>query len=251
MLKRRIIPIELFDQGRLVKTINFKSPRDVGDPLKSSQVYSDQDADELILLNITRKRGNKADFVQVLSQISQKCFVPLSVGGAINDLDDAKLFFNAGADKIIINSKLYENTKIITEIANEYGQQAVIACIDVDIDKSNINLFSDCGRKNENIKLEEHLDKIMQAGPGEIMVQSITNDGKMCGYDLALVDTVIKNSNVPVIVAGGAGDFLHLKQALEMGADAVACGSLFNFGDNNPLRAKSYLKNHKILLKNI
>lgn len=253
MLKRRIIPIELFENGRLVKSKQFSDMRDVGDPIRSTSIYSDQDADEILLLNISRDSRVIDKFLPVVSKISENCFVPLAVGGGVKTYDDAKGLICAGADKVVINSALYDNPNLITEIANSYGSQAVVACIDFQrLDSSfDVTLFSNCGRKSESIGLDEHLENIFNAGAGEIVIQSIGNDGIMCGYDFEVLQKVLSLSSIPIIIAGGAGSFLDLKKAFEMGADGAACGSLFNFGDNNPLRAKSFLKNYGIPLKNI
>lgn len=251
MLKRRIIPIELFDGLRLVKTVGFTSPRDVGDPVKSSQVYSDQDADELVLLNISRSHRNVTALTALVARIARECFVPLTVGGGIGHLDDAVQLFAAGADKVLLNSAAYRQPHLITEIGDRYGQQAVVVGIDARSESGRFVVFSNCGRRKESVSLAEHLATIVAAGAGEIMIQSIDRDGSMKGYDLTLVKTVIEMSSVPVIAAGGAGDFTHLKQVFELGVDAAACGSLFNFGDNNPLRAKAFLKNYNIPLKRV
>jgi imidazole glycerol-phosphate synthase subunit HisF len=251
MLKRRIIPIELLDDGRLIKTVRFADPRDVGDPVKSSQVYSDQDADELVLLNISRTKRNVIELVEVVAEIAKNCFVPLTVGGGINCLDDAAKLFSVGADKILLNSAAYTRPDLITEVGAQYGRQSVVVGIDVHADNHEFSLFSDCGRKREGVALSEHVAKVINAGAAEIMIQSIDRDGTMSGYDMALIRVMVGISTVPVIAAGGGGGFTHLRQAFDLGADAVACGSLFNFGDNNPLRAKAFLKNYNIPLKRI
>jgi cyclase len=251
MLKRRIIPIELLEDGRLVKTVGFTAPRDVGDPVKSSQVYSDQDADELVLLNISQTKRDVTALVQVVARIAQECFVPLTVGGGIRCLDDAAQLFAAGADKVLLNSIVYVEPSLIAEIGARYGQQAVVVGVDARTEESGFVLYSDCGRKREAALLPQHLGAVIAAGAAEIMIQSIDKDGTMSGYDLTLIQSVIAISPVPVIAAGGAGDFIHLKQVFDVGVDAAACGSLFNFGDNNPLRAKAFLKNYNIPLKRI
>jgi cyclase len=251
MLKRRIIPIELLEGGRLVKTMGFSDSRDVGDPVKSSQVYSHQDADELVLLNIDREHREVTTLSEVVARIAQECFVPLTVGGGIRCLEDASRLFAAGADKVLVNSAAYTQSELITEIGNRYGRQSVVVGIDVRSNKSEFTLFSDCGRSMESISLSKHVAAVVAAGAGEILIQSIDRDGTMLGYDLDLLQAVITLSPLPVIVAGGAGDFMHLKQVFEAGTDAAACGSLFNFGDNNPLRAKAFLKNYNIPLKRI
>ncbi len=251
MLKRRIIPIELLDSGRLVKTINFSSPRDVGDPVKSSKVYSDQDADELILLNICRRDRSTLPLIDAVRRISEQCFVPLTTGGGITSVEHAASLFEAGADKVLVNSAAYAAPQLISEIAGLYGRQALVVGIDVRVEYDQFVLYANCGTVCESISLNDHVTAIINAGAGEIMIQAIYKDGTMAGYDLELVKAIVSISTIPVIAAGGAGNFVHLKQVFDAGADAAACGSLFNFGDNNPLRAKAFLKNYGIPLKRI
>ena len=251
MLKRRIIPIELLSGGRLVKTRGFHDPRDVGDPVKSSKVYSDQDADELVLLQIDREGRQLVALVEAVTRIAEYCFVPLTAGGGISSLDDAAGLFTAGADKVLLNSITYRDRSVLTRIAERYGRQAVVAGIDVREEEGRFVLYSRCGRQRESVTLGAHVADVVAAGAGELMIQSIDRDGMMQGYDLGLLRKVVAASPVPVIAAAGAGHFLHLKEAFDAGADGAACGSLFNFGDNNPLRAKSFLKNQGIPLKRI
>lgn len=251
MLKRRIIPIELLSGGRLVKTVRFDAPRDVGDPVKSSKVYSDQDADEIILLQIDRVGRGPSLLVDVVARIAKHCFVPLAVGGGIGELEDAARLFEAGADKVVINSAAYRTPVLLTSIATRYGRQAVVVGIDVQVEQGAYALRSDCGRRREAVSLEDHIVAVIAAGAGELMVQSIDRDGVMEGYDVELLRRVVAISTVPVIAAAGAGNFQHLREVFDIGADAAACGSLFNFGDNNPLRAKAFLKNYGIPLKRV
>ena len=251
MLKRRIIPIELLCGGRLVKTRAFASPRDVGDPVKSSMVYSEQNADELLLLNIDSDLRSFGQLVDVVKRIAENCFVPITVGGGLSKLEHVEMLFRAGADKILLNTAVYREPQLVTAISQNYGRQAVVVGVDVRIEQGIPVLFSDGGRSKENTELLKHIVDVAEAGAGEFMLQSIDRDGLMEGYDLELIRQVLAYCPLPVIVAGGAGNFLHLKEAFDTGVDAVACGSLFNFGDNNPLRAKAFLKNHDVPLKKL
>lgn len=251
MLKRRIIPIELLNGTRLVKTRSFSAPRDVGDPVKSSKVYSSQDADELLLLNISRSDRSAAVLIETTARIAAECFVPLSAGGGITRFDDAARLIEVGADKIVINSAAYRDPALLGAVAQAFGRQAVIVGIDVRQEGHDYSLWSACGERHETPRLEDHIRNVIAAGAGEIMIQSIDRDGVMGGYDLDLLRRVTAVSSVPVIAAAGGGHFLHLKEAFDAGVDAAACGSLFNFGDNNPLRAKAYLNNHNIPLKRL
>lgn len=246
MLKKRIIPLLLYKDGRLVKTVKFSSSKDVGHPAKSAQIYSDQDADELVILKIDD--NNFDEFLKTIEILAKTCFVPLSVGGGIRTMGMTKKLFAAGADKIVLNSLLYTDQNLVREMISIYGSQAVIACIDVKKNRGHFDLFSNNGRNFENVSLQKHIENLNDLGVGEILLQSMDRDGMMKGYELGLFQE-IQSFKSPLIIAGGAGNFLDLKNAFDCGFDAVACGSLFNFGDNNPLRAKAYLKNFQIPLK--
>lgn len=249
MLKRRIIPVELLLNGRLVKTVRFDTYRDVGDPVKSSQVYYNQDADELVLLNIARDLRAPAFTAEYLRSIAKTCFMPIAVGGGIRSLDDAALMFAAGADKVVVNSAAYDDPTLLRAIADRYGDQALVVSIDVRRDEFGPILYADCGRCRRDESLATHIANVVACGAGEILLNAVDRDGVMGGYDLPLLAEARAACPVPLIMCGGAGHYLHLCEGLEAGADAVACGSLFNFGDNNPLRAKAFLKNYDIPLK--
>ena len=251
MLKRRIIPIQLLMDDRLVKSKEFSAFRDVGDPISSSKIYSAQDADELVFLNINRDNQSLSTLIHYVEKIAQDCFVPLTVGGGISKISDATSLFKAGADKVLINTAAYSNPDLIKEIADQFGSQSLVVGFDIKAQNGDYAVFSNCGRKKENVVLGEHIISVISAGAGELMVQSIDRDGKMIGYDLNLLRYVLSISKVPVIAAGGPGNFQDLKDAFDVGVDAVSAGSLFNFGDNNPLRAKAFLKNYNIKLKKI
>jgi cyclase len=223
----------------------------VGHPVKSSKVYSDQDADELLLLNISRDSTINESFIKTVKEIAQNCFVPLAVGGGIRKKSHAVALFEAGADKIVLNTCAYDKSELVAEIAQDYGKQSIIVGIDVRKVMSDYRLFSQCGKEEKKIKLKHHLKRVVDLGAGEVFLQAIDFDGLMQGYDLKLLELALKTCPVPIILAGGAGSFMDLRLALAAGASAVACGSLFNFGDNNPLRAKAFLKNYNIPLKNI
>jgi cyclase len=254
MLKKRIVPVQLLLGERLVKTVRFDTHRDVGDPVASSKVYSSQDADELVFLNIDRE-GRSADrLLRLLERVSEVCFMPLAMGGGIRTLADVEALIRRGADKVVINTAAYRDRDLLTRAADKFGAQAVIVSIDVrrDPETGVPRLFSDCGRRAEAVTLEEHIRAVIDGGAGELFVNSIERDGTMEGYDVALIAQVRSQSRVPVIACGGAGNYTHLKDAfLATDVEALACGSLFNFGDNNPLRAKAFLGNYGLPFKKI
>lgn len=252
MLKKRIIPIQLLLEGRLVKTKKFGGWRDVGDPVKSSGVYNSQYADELIFLNISRENRTIEDLRSVIEAVSTVSFMPMAMGGGIKTPEDAAELIRTGADKIVVNSICYRDCSVITATADTYGAQAVIVSVDArwDEEAGFYRLYSDCGRFREDVSLAEHVGRCIDAGAGEIMIQSIDRDGTMEGYDLRLVSAVKGVARVPVIAAGGSGNYSHLKEVfLETDVSAVACGSLFNFSDSNPIRAKAFLSNYGLNFK--
>lgn len=250
MLKKRIIPVQLIYNNRLVKTKKFNDFRDVGNPIKSSHVYSNQDADELIILNIDRNDRSISGVLKILEKINENCFMPITVGGGIKSLKDAEKLFNYGADKISLNTASFYDKNLIEKIVEIWGSQALTISIDVFKEVSGkYSLKSNCGQHYEKVSLKEHIKQMIDIGIGEIFCNSINNDGMMQGYDIELVKTLSSISSVPVIICGGAGNFYHLKDVLEQNISAVGCGSLFNFGDNNPMRAKAFLKNYNIPLK--
>ena len=253
MLKRRIIPIQLLIDGRLVKTVQFGSYRDVGDPVASSRVYSSQNADELIFLNIQRESRSVQGLVDLLDRVTESVFMPLSLGGGVASIADARLLIRHGADKVVVNSAAYRDCALLESVADEFGAQALIVGIDARREgPDGYTLYSDCGRQREDVTLEAHIERVTRAGAGELMITSIDNDGMMQGYDLELIRRAVACSGVPVIGSGGAGHYMHLRDAfLDGGAMALACGSLFNFGDSNPIRAKAFLANYGIPFKTI
>jgi cyclase len=176
------------------------------------------------------------------------------MGGGIGSLEDVDALIRSGADKIVINSAAYRDRDLLARAADKYGAQAVVVSIDVRRDPAtgSPRLFSDCGRRAEDVRLEQHIDHVTASGAGELFVNSIDRDGTMVGYDVDLIAQVRRATRLPVIACGGAGNYTHMKDAfLTTDVEALACGSLFNFGDNNPLRAKAALGNYGIPFKSI
>ncbi|MBC2770590.1 imidazole glycerol phosphate synthase cyclase subunit [Pusillimonas minor] len=250
MLKRRIIPVQLLVNGRLVKTRQFADWRDVGDPVKSSAVYNSQYADELIFLNIARDRASVQPLAELMQKVSQECFMPLAVGGGIHTLQDAAYLIQNGADKVVINSAAYRDREAISRIADRFGTQAVVVGIDAKREGAGYAAVSASASRHEPVPLDEHIRACEAAGAGEFLIQSVDQDGTMEGFDLPLLRLACAVAKVPVIGCGGSGHYNHLKEAfLETEVSALACGSLFNFSDSNPLRAKAFLSNYGLQFK--
>ncbi len=255
MLKKRIIPVQLLINGRLVKTVRFGDYRDVGDPAKSSAVYSSQLADELVFLNIDRQHRSVEPLARLIDKVSVECFMPLTVGGGICSFEDAAFLIKNGADKLMINSAIYAQPQLIGAVAERFGTQAVIVSIDAlwDLRSQRYVLCSNCGRqRHEDLDLQEQVRRCVERGAGEIFVQSIDRDGTMTGYDLRLIHAVMEAATVPVIAGGGSGNYDQLREAfVETGVSALACGSIFNFSDSNPIRAKAFLSNYGLPFKQV
>jgi cyclase len=238
---KRVIPVQLLSRGRLVKTRGFSGARDVGAPVSSSRVYYANGADEIVFLNIDR--GAVDVLCRVLEAVSEVLFVPIAAGGGIACEDDAFALIRAGADKVVVNSIAYDDPGIISRIGARLGCQAVCVALDV----KDGALYSNGGTKREDVTLGDHVRRCVDAGAGEILVNSIDRDGAMGGYDLDLVREVRALApEIPVVCVGGAGNYQHLADAIGAGVDGVAAGSLFNFTDSNPMRAKAYLRNRGI-----
>lgn len=239
---KRVIPVQLLSGGRLVKTRAFAGARDVGAPVSSSRVYYANGADEIVFLNIDR--GSVDVLVRVLEAVSEVLFVPITAGGGIASSEDAADLVRAGADKVVVNSITYDDPGIISRIGARLGCQAV--CVSIDV-RGGKELYSQGGIVYQPIALEDHVRRCVDAGAGEILINSIDRDGAMGGYDLDLVRQVRELApEIPVVCVGGAGNYQHLADAIGAGVDGVAAGSLFNFTDSNPMRAKAYLRNRGI-----
>jgi imidazole glycerol-phosphate synthase subunit HisF len=249
MLKRRIIPLLLWQDGRLVKTRQFGDALVVGDLVKTCKVYSDQDADELIILNINQEASDFDAFLSSVERLSREVMMPISVGGGIKSFEAAERAFRSGADKVVVNSAHYDHPELLGEISSNFGAQAVVVTVDYRVGSGVNTFWAKGGSVREDVDIAEHLEVLVAQGFGELMIQAIDRDGMKVGYDLAFLEKVLEMVKKPIIVAGGAGNFEHLREAFELGVDAVACGTLFNFGDNNPQRAKAFLRNYGVPLK--
>jgi len=260
MLKKRIIPVQLLLNGRLTKTKQFRSDfgrdgdtrnQDVGDPVKSSAVYNSQYADELVFLNIARDIQSVKPLADVIEGVSKVSFMPLAVGGGIRTYEDAAFLIQNGADKVVVNSAAYRDKAMLTRIADVFGAQALVVGIDAaQTPGGSYALKSNCGLNDEAVALEDHIRACEAAGAGEFFVQSINRDGTMTGFEIPLLKRAFETASVPVIGCGGSGNYNHLKDAfLQAGVSGLACGSLFNFSDSNPIRAKAFLSNYGLPFK--
>ena len=247
MLKKRIIPTLLLKEGRLHKGKNFTNYKDVGDPLSVLKIYSNQYADELILINIGRKKEDFDFLLKSLNKSTENCFIPLTAGGGIKNLDQATELFKNGADKIILTSSIIENPNLIKQISIKYGRQAVVAGIDIDEKEESFNIVHDKERKYVNYCIVEYIKKLEQLGAGEILFNFVCRDGMMNGTNIKLLKKLCNYTKYPTICMGGIGNISHIIEVFNnTSCDAIACSSIFHFADNNPIRIRSSLKNKNI-----
>jgi imidazole glycerol-phosphate synthase subunit HisF len=243
MLKVRVIPTLLWKQFGLVKGVGFDSWRRVGPVLPAIKVYNQREVDELILVDIVAHKSSDDPDFEAINEFGQDCFVPLTVGGGITRIDQVQRLLRAGADKVCLNTSLYEHPTLVSEIAKRHGVQCVVASIDVRLQPDHSwHCFSHAGEQatgREVIKLVKELE---DRGAGEILITSIDRDGTMQGYDLPLISAVSQAVKIPVIASGGAGTYEHMVQAItQAGASAVAAASMFHFTEQTPAGAKASL----------
>lgn len=240
MLKVRVIPTLLWKDFGLVKGIGFDSWRRVGPVLPTIKVYNARDVDELILVDIIASRQDNAPDHDSVSDLSEECTVPLTVGGGITSLEQVLLLLHAGADKIAINTGAYSNPALVDAAASRFGAQCVVASIDVRrFDNGRYGCFSYAATVDTGKEVVEWARELADRGAGEILLTSIDRDGTMQGYDLELVERVAQAVDIPVIASGGAGSYLHMIEVVrQAGASAVAAASIFHFTEQTPAGAK-------------
>jgi cyclase len=235
MLKTRVMPCLLSKNGRLVKTVKFKNPAYVGDPVNAIKIYNEKEVDELILVDITATIEERKPSLELLSEIADECFMPLTYGGGIRDVDDMKQIFGLGIEKIAVNSYAAENPSFITQAATLFGSQSVVVSIDA---KKNwlgrYTVFTHGGRKDIKRDPVAYAREMEQMGAGEILLNAIDRDGTMEGYDLDLIKMVAGAIGIPVIACGGAGSVDDFGKAVKTGgASAVAAGSMVVYQGKN------------------
>tara|TARA_B100000212_G_scaffold102050_1_gene75158 strand:- start:2801 stop:3562 length:762 start_codon:yes stop_codon:yes gene_type:complete len=229
MFLPRIIPILLIKDKGLVKTKKFKSPKYIGDPINSVRIFNEKEVDEIIILDIEASKEEKIPDFCLLEDIAAEAFMPLGYGGGIKTLEQVKKIFELGFEKVIINSSAFENYKLIEDSAEIFGSQSIVGCIDIKKSiLSNRYLYSHNGQKKQKINIQTHIKNMINAGIGELIIQSIHLDGTKKGYDLNFLNKISKSIEIPSIGLGGAGDLSDVVTAIKTTElSAVAAGSIF------------------------
>ena len=233
MITKRIIPCLDVKDGRVVKGVNFKGLNDVSNPVDLAKYYSDNGADELVFYDITASAEGRALFTDILLKVASTIFIPLTVGGGINTVDDFDRVLKCGADKVSVNSGAIANPNLIGDAAKIYGDQCVVISADVKRVGNEFRVFAKGGRVDTGLEAISWIKRCVDNGAGEVVLNSIDTDGVKGGFDLEMLDAVSKAVNVPVIASGGAGNidhFIELFQRLPR-VDAGLAASIFHFGE--------------------
>jgi imidazole glycerol-phosphate synthase subunit HisF len=231
MNKTRVIPVLLLRGKGLVKTVRFKVPTYIGDPINSVRIFNEKEVDELAFLDISATPERRGPDFEMLRDIAGEAFMPMAYGGGLTTMDQIRTTFSLGFEKVILNSIAYDGPDIVREAVSVYGAQSVVACMDVKRSLlGRYELYTHSGRTKRPVAFDRHLSALMEMGVGEVLVNSIDRDGTQTGYDIDLLKRVSSQVSVPIIACGGAGGVDDFVAAVnEGGASAVAAGSLFVF----------------------
>ena len=248
MTTKRIIPCLDVRNGRVVKGVNFLGVSDVDNPVKLAKYYSDNGADELVFYDITASFEGRKLFTDILTEVASQIFIPLTVGGGINTVEDFDRVLKCGADKVSVNSGAIRNPSLITEAAKKYGDQCVVISADVKRVDGEFRVFAKGGREDTGMEAISWIRRCVENGAGEVVLNSIDTDGVKKGFDLEMLDAVCNAVNVPVIASGGAGgidDFVSLFKTLPK-VDAGLAASIFHFGEVTIPDLKKVLKENGV-----
>ena len=228
----RVIPCLDVANGRVVKGVNFVELEDTGDPMEQARAYDAAGADELCFLDITASHETRGTMVEVVRRTAEVCFMPLTVGGGVRSVDDARALLLAGADKVAVNSAAVARPELVAEMADRFGSQCVVASLDARaVAKDRWEIFTHGGRRETGIDALAHAVRLAELGAGELLVTSMDRDGTQGGYDLALTRDIADAVPIPVVASGGVGELEHLVAGVRDGhASAVLAASIFHFG---------------------
>ena len=261
MLTKRIIPCLDVDRGRVVKGVSFVNLRDAGEPAEMAAFYDREGADELVFLDITASSDARDIMVNVVEQVSERVFIPLTVGGGLRMVADVRRMLEAGADKVSLNTAAVQNPSLVTDSSDFFGSQCIVVAIDAKStseesvragdqedgmlalnQESRWEVHTHGGRRPTGMDALKWAQRAADLGAGELLVTSMDTDGQKAGYDLALIRAISESVSIPVIASGGAGNLQHLYEAVEVGkADAVLAASIFHYGLHRIGDAKEYL----------
>jgi cyclase len=242
----RVIPVLLLFNNGIVKTIKYKNPTYIGDPINSVRIFNEKEVDEIILLDINATPNGRGPNFSLIEEIASEAFMPLGYGGGVQTIQQIERLFKIGIEKVIMNTGIH-NSRLLREASDIFGSQSIVASIDVKKDLFGVyRIYSNCGKKKETEDLISCISRVQEEGAGEIILNSIDRDGTMSGYDLNLISSISNKLIVPLVALGGAGCLEHLQNALKAGASSVAAGSMFVFHGPHKAVLISYISPSQI-----
>ena len=247
----RIIPCLDVNNGRVVKGVNFIDLTDAGDPVEQAQIYYEGGADEICFLDITASHEKRKAMLDVIKKTTQNCFIPITVGGGVGNLEDISNLLLSGADKVSINTAAVRNMSFINEASKKFGAECIVVAVDAKkVSDRKWEIFTHGGRNATGIDAIEFAKKAQDNGAGEILLTSMDKDGTKSGYDLKLLKQITSSLSIPVIASGGVGKLDHLYQGVSLGgANALLAASIFHFGELTIKEVKEYLKSKNIQVR--
>ncbi|CDN13194.1 MAG: imidazole glycerol phosphate synthase subunit HisF [Richelia sp.] len=254
MLAKRILPCLDVKAGRVVKGVNFVDIKDAGDPVELAKAYNDAGADELAFLDITATHEGRSTIIDVVYRTAEQVFIPLTVGGGIQSLENVKDLLRAGADKVSINSAAVRNPDLINQASDRFGNQCIVIAIDARQRKDSNNpgwdVYVRGGRENTGIDALRWAQEVEKRGAGELLVTSMDADGTQAGYDLELTRAIAQSVEIPVIASGGAGNCQHIYEVLTTGkAETALLASLLHYGQITVTEIKDYLSDRQLAIR--
>ncbi|OKH42581.1 imidazole glycerol phosphate synthase subunit HisF [Calothrix sp. HK-06] len=254
MLAKRILPCLDVKAGRVVKGVNFVNLKDAGDPVELAKVYNEAGADELVFLDITATHEDRGTIIDVVYRTAEQVFIPLTVGGGIQSLENVKNLLRAGADKVSINSAAVRDPDFINRASDRFGNQCIVVAIDArrrqNLENPGWDVYVRGGRENTGIDALTWAQELEKRGAGELLITSMDADGTQAGYDLELTRAIATRVQIPVVASGGAGTCEHIHQALTEGkAEAALLASLLHYGQLTVSQIKNYLNDNKVPIR--
>lgn len=247
MLRNRVIPIILIDGNRCFKTYKFKSKKYIGDPINIIKIFNEKEVDEIIVLDINSSKYNQEPNYKLIEEMASECFMPMSYGGGIKNIYQAKRLFSLGIEKLSLQNAYLQNMNFISELSNEFGSQSIICSIDI---KKNFfgkyRMYDSCNQKIKIVQIKKYIKQIENAGAGELLLNAVDRDGTLRGQDLTLIREISSFISIPLISAGGISSLSDIKNSINYGADAVAAGAFFCFYGVHKAVLISYPKYKKL-----
>ena len=251
MISKRIVPCLDVNKGRVVKGVSFINLRDAGDPVELAAFYDREGADEVVFLDITASHERRKTVIELAGRTAEKVFIPYTIGGGIDSIEDIREILRKGADKISINTSAVKNPELIAESSKVFGSQCIVVAIDAKkVGSNHWEVFIHGGRTPTGLDAVVWAVEAEKLGAGEILLTSMDKDGTKDGYDIELTKAVVSSVNIPVIASGGAGSLEHLKDVFtRANADAALVASIFHYGEHTVREAKKYLKSQGINIR--